>query len=188
LQKVVTQNDPNPLHVCSFNFSENRCRLQLFDGREIASLNNKDFCNLKDLHKNFNVSLQGILLPEQLSVTDDSPLTTVWANIYGNRTIANDVGDALSAYSYFLQDPYWIPHHVSYENPQYLELPEPEFSHEGLDGHIAESLRNTESRSQPKTYINDYGIDFDRVLDDFARHEYLIQATVDDRISTQMLR
>lgn len=118
-------------------------------------------------------------------------------NIYGPSDTSGEIAVELSRNGLFLQDPDSAIDGCFYSNPQYLELPAQASSCEATDdivprkgllqgaAQLSEAKATTDEISEPVDV--DMDINFDRLLDDFARHDGLGQATVDPKIETNLL-
>lgn len=104
-------------------------------------------------------------------------------NVYGQRSVSEAVATELSQERLFLQDPDWIPDLVAYENPQCLELPY--FSDEECQENPLQQP-NEENEEDQREPVDVMDLDYDAILDNLARHDYLKQATADGKIKTKL--
>lgn len=104
-------------------------------------------------------------------------------NVYGQRWASETVAMELSRERLFLQDPHWIPDTVAYENPQYLDLPD--FSNEECQEYPLRKSNKGNDEDQSE-FVDVMDFDYDAILDNLARHDYLEQATADGKIRTNL--
>jgi hypothetical protein len=190
--------------ILGLAFGESRCELQSKAGECVATLNKKTFSQLTRLRKSKSLVLEGILSMQALQPLTDSSgfieggkITNINLNIYGMPDVSDDVALELSRSGLFLQDPESLSDGYFYENPQCLKLPEHAFPIEGgvssrtPEGPVHDETRSSltglalDETSVPADFENE--LDFDLLLDRFAQHDYLVQATVDPRIKTPLL-
>lgn len=176
----------------NFVFQNGRCDLATEEEEKIAVLNMASFRALEALKTEVFVELEGLL-----ELSDDNhrrsrpikksehPLDAkLDIVIRGRRRFANNVAEMLCQADKFLEDPYWNPGPMPYENPQYLELSGLPMREDDLV-HGEETLTRADS---PNGLMPDFMTDLDQIIDQFACHDYLDQAHVDPRITTNLMR
>ncbi|QDS77799.1 hypothetical protein FKW77_005647 [Venturia effusa] len=113
-----------------FKFQHGRCDLVTPDEEKVAVLNMASFRALEKLTTDFSVLLDGLIelandnyrrshSAKETEHARDAKLDIV---ICGRRRFANSVAELLCQADHFLEDPYWNPGPLPYENPQDLEL------------------------------------------------------------------
>ena len=188
------------LNLC---FEESHCTLRSGTETEIATLNVKSFDQLRDMQKSKGLLMEGLMSLEALAnLTSSNGVITpgkVWTidlNIYGKPAISDEVAREIAHHKLFLQYPDFITPGTSYENPQYLKLPPQVLP--GISGVLAPGADKNDLSAQETLSMvpgdqDAFGvhesseIDFNEVLDQFAWHHQLAQATVDSRIRTILL-
>lgn len=112
-------------------------------------------------------------------------------NISGPRCELDDIARGLSQAELFLQLPHHGTSNLPYENPQYLQLPGlvqvvelpafPSLQMPNVGTHVGPA----DNQSLP---WNDGYPDFDKLLEELPRHEYLKESVVDIRVTTPLLK
>ena len=130
-------------------------------------------------------------LVDHSSVIRSGAISSLNLNVYGTAEVSDEVAIELSRNGLFLQDPDCVIEGTHYLNPQYLELPVSGISSStGVDTSDAtkDDCHNRLACNEDLLYMQDtIDLDFGRLLDRLAHHESLIQATVDNRITTPLL-
>jgi uncharacterized protein YeaC (DUF1315 family) len=106
--------------------------------------------------------------------------------VFGYHHDAELVAAKLAANGLFLQDPDHIPPGFTYENPQCLDLPEIPRAEASQIGRII-MKKALPAGGRVLAQENDFELDYDRLLDDLACHDGLVQATVVAQVSTTLL-
>jgi SWI/SNF-related matrix-associated actin-dependent regulator of chromatin subfamily A3 len=107
--------------------------------------------------------------------------------VFGYRHEAEIAAAELASQGFYLQDPDGVPPGFSYENPQCLELPPVD-----IPLHLP-SQDPSIPRAQSLTGLefvhgNPADVDLDILLDTFACHSGLVQASAVAQVSTSLLR
>jgi SWI/SNF-related matrix-associated actin-dependent regulator of chromatin subfamily A3 len=112
-------------------------------------------------------------------------------NISGPRCELDATARGLSRAQLFLQPPHYGTSNLPYQNPQYLDLPGlvqvlelPIFS----NSQTPSAGAHTDSGDNKALVENDGYPDFDKILEELPRHDYLKEAVVDIRVTTKLLR
>ncbi|KAG8533004.1 uncharacterized protein KY384_001786 [Bacidia gigantensis] len=178
--------------VLALSFEDSRCLLYS-DGTEVATLNTQSFDQLRDMQKSRSLMLEGLLMvrdltkPTQADAIQRGAVTDIDINIYGYHEVSSDVASSLSLSGLFLQDPDYLAEDIAYENPQCLKLPA---HHQGnrTDFRVNDVLAVSPAQDERSQSAQEtVGLDYEVLLDRFARHDYLEQAKVDGRIATDLL-
>lgn len=189
-QDPVVQVGKRRFRRLNFMFQNGRCDLATEEEEKIAVLNMASFRALEALKTEFFVELEGLLelsdgnyrYSRSIKKSEhplDAKLDIV---IRGRRRFANNVAEMLCQADHFLEDPYWNPGPMPYENPQYLEL-------SGLPMREDDLIHGEETLTDsPNGLMPDFMTDLDQIIDQFARHDYLDQAHVDPKITTNLMR
>lgn len=176
------------------SFAEDRCDVVIPSGQVAAVLNMKSFRSLVSLqianliHFEGSVNSQSWLQAIDLSnASADSRYCSIEVLVFGYRFEADEVAAKLAASGFFLQDPDHIPSGFCYENPQCLDLPA--ISLGALSTIEAPAVqKDLHEDDLALTQTGDFELDFDRILDTFACHDGLVQASAVAQISTALLR
>ena len=158
---------------------------------EVAYLNTKSFHHLSGLQKAASSEWEALLpvrsldsLTSRTGAIGPGEIAKLNLNVYGAAKMSDEIALKLARSGLYLQDPDSLPTGSTYENPQYLGLPADTMPYANMpDGMHDEEVIAAEFSS----HGNSYDLDFDALLDRFARHSYLVQATVDSRIMTPLL-
>jgi hypothetical protein len=112
-------------------------------------------------------------------------------NISGPRCELDATARGLSRAQLFLQPPHYGTSNLPYQNPQYLDLPGlvqvlelPVFS----NSQTPNAGAHADSGDNKALVENDGYPDFDKILEELPRHDYLKEAVVDIRVMTKLLR
>lgn len=179
-------------------FNEEHCVLQTKQKRAFGVLNTKVFRSLTKLpcfQELEYIALVGFNEWKERSFPTgkDSKIRCISLdiNIWGPRCELDATARELSRARLFLQPPHQGTTILPYENPQYLHLPgvvqvmelpvssssqTPNFSASAVSGH------------EQVAALNDRYPDFDKILEELPRHDYLKEVIVDIRVKTQLLR
>lgn len=181
-----TEPSTPSIQLCN---TESRCDV-LFSGEVVGVMNMKTSRPLKSVCQASHIRLAGFAKPSCPSQSDntsskkDLRYCLIDVLIFGHRIHADSIARGLAANNFYLQDPDHTPLGFSYENPQCLDLP-----------NIPEAKDDSESRMGILPTIDivqsqneDSDLDFDRLLDEFACHDDLAQATAVAHVSTPLLR
>jgi SWI/SNF-related matrix-associated actin-dependent regulator of chromatin subfamily A3 len=175
-------------------FHGNRCDIVTERGHGVAVLNMKAFRSFTECQKTVYLRLQATVQlavwSKQVSETGTAANARYCALsvlVFGYRHEAEVAAIQLAGQGFYLQDPDDTPPGFSYENPQCLELPT---VHIPLDLELG---RFSMSRAYPSTqpefvHGNTADIDLDKILDTFACHSGLGQASAVAQVSTTLLR
>jgi len=174
--------------------TRNRCDVVAPSGQVVAVLNMKSFRSLARVQQEVYVRLEGSAELSSRSQSDnppgnkkDSQYCSIDILVFGYRHDAELVAVKLAANDFFLQDPDDIPSGFSYENPQSLDLPDmPRTEASQIDRTITKKALLAGERVL--TQVEDFELDYDRLLDNLACHDGLVQATAVTQVSTTLLR
>jgi hypothetical protein len=179
-------------------FSEENCVLQTKQKRTFGVLNNKVFRSLTKL--SCFQALEYVALigfngwkERSFSTGKDSKISCISLdiNISGPRSELDTIARELSRARLFLQSPHHSTTTLPYENPQYLHLlgvvqvQEFPVSSSSQEPNFPTSVI---SAPEQVVVLNDEYPDFDKILEELPRHDYLKEAVVDIRVKTQLLR
>ena len=174
-------------------FAEDRCDVVTPSGHVVAVLNMSSFRSFVRIQREITIRLEGSvqsLLSWQSNVSQndaDSRCCSIDVLVFGYRSQAEVVAAKLAASSFFLQDPDYIPTGFSYENPQCLDLPDvAPVDLPMLDTSVIR--KDVPAIELDLAQDDDFALDFDRILDVFACHDGLVQASAVAQISTALLR
>ncbi|KAI1374362.1 SNF2 family N-terminal domain-containing protein [Hypoxylon crocopeplum] len=176
-------------------FSDARCDVLDASGNAIGGLNNKTHLALSKLPSLNRIHFSGYIqqndqdYPSSVTVsTRKRQISSAEFLVFGPKVIADDLAKELSRSHLFLQHPSPLPSEVPYENPQYLDIARGIFSNgsllppiQGLDN--PETSCDASSQEDREQHVTD----IIQALDDLPRHNYLIEANVDQRVSTTLL-
>lgn len=182
---------PTPLKIFQISLCSNRMSVVSKAGEEVAILNIKVSQSLQQLSESSQVRFEAII-PIQENKSQETSSSRkeslqnekIGINVYGQRETSERVASDLGHAGLFLQDPYWRPVNVPYENPQYLELPgclsQEEMSPQSL------SSTEQENVTTQDTLMDSFELDFDLLMNSLLSLEDLIQATADQRVRTPL--
>ena len=178
-------------------FEDSRCVLRSLPDSEIATLNTKTFDQLQSIQKSRQLQLEGVFPSRDISsfadhagVISPGTVTIIGLNVYGTPEVSDDVAKELSRNGLFLQDPDYVPEGTTYENPQCLKLPAHVMPQQRGDFGVNEegaSIASSVHDSDSAGTLEEFGMDFDMLLDQFSQQNYLVQAAVNSRITTGLL-
>ncbi|KAF2642209.1 hypothetical protein P280DRAFT_396724 [Massarina eburnea CBS 473.64] len=175
------------------SFTQNRCDILLSSEMVVAVLNMKSFRSLASVQEEVSIRLEGsVKLPirpqsnNQPKGKKDLRYCSVDILVFGYRDNAELVAAKLAANDFFLQDPNHTPPGFSYENPQCLDLPQILVT-KGSQVKRKVVKKTVLERDRVVDQEDDFELDYDRLLDDFACHDDLVQATVVAQVSTTLL-
>jgi len=175
-------------------FYETRCNVVAASGQVAAVLNMKTFRSFTQCQKNLRLRLQATTQLSSWFKQLSGPETGTEPRycemnvlVFGYRHEADSAAVRLAAQRLYLQDPDHVPLGFSYENPQCLELPP---VHVQID---LPSNSPAVPRLQPTDELgfvqgDKTEIDFDIMLNTFACHDGLVQASAVAQVSTTLLR
>lgn len=193
LTTLSQQTDSNFLRL-GLTVAQNHCEVVAPSKQVIAVMNMKSFQLLARVQQEVHVRLEGTAdLPSWLP-SDNQPgnkkgsrYCSIDILVFGYRQDAELVAAKLAKNDFFLQDPDHVPPGCSYENPQCLNLP---IISAGETTQIDRTIMK-ESLSAGEMALaqnDDFVLNYDRLLDDFACHDGLVQAKAVVQISTTLLR
>ncbi|CAO2650533.1 Nn.00g018250.m01.CDS01 [Neocucurbitaria sp. VM-36] len=180
------------------NFFEGRCDIVLASGQVAAVLNMKSFRSLQRLQQETSIRLTGSSRPAswlQQTTTSEKDADTRYCSldilIFGYRHEADLVASKLGTEGLYLQDPDNLPEGFVYENPQYLDLPIPNYVQPLLMDHSVSrsELPTREAMLVPDLNVppdDEFELDFDKLLDTFACHDDLSQAAAVVQVSAEL--
>ncbi|KAH0563507.1 hypothetical protein GP486_001928 [Trichoglossum hirsutum] len=178
------------------SFYEQYCVLQTKEGRTFGVLNKRTFRSLTTLscfkELNYTALVGCDDWKERSFVTNkDSKLRCMYLdiNVSGPRYVLDTVAKELSRVGLFLQPPPQGTTVLPYENPQYLHLPGVVQVEEIslFSGSQAPSVEAPVPGRQQAMTSNERLLDFDMIIEELPRHEYLKEAVTDFRVKTILL-
>jgi SWI/SNF-related matrix-associated actin-dependent regulator of chromatin subfamily A3 len=181
-----------------FLFSEEHCVLQTKEERSFGVLNNRAFQSLTKLP--CFQELEFIALIEvsewkerSFSAGKDSKIRCISldVNISGPRWVLDTTARELSRARLFLQPPHQGTTNLPYENPQYLHLPgvgQPEELPISSSSQNPSLCASGAPGYEQIVALNDGYPDFDKILEELPRHDYLKEVVVDIRVKTPLIR
>lgn len=169
----------------------------------VATINTKTFDQLSSLHELKSLTLEGVLPKRAMQTLADlsgyikaGTIAAINLNVYGDPQMSDDIARELGRNKLFLQDPESVPEDIYYSNPQDLELPAHAISELGADncvqvGPVGAAAHPPKAGGKldgnPTADNFDLDLNFDQLLDSFAQHDDLLQASVDSRVQTPLL-
>ncbi|KAF2174679.1 hypothetical protein K469DRAFT_772288 [Zopfia rhizophila CBS 207.26] len=174
------------------SFSQSRCDIKFPGGNVVAVMNMKSFRSFLDIQQSSSIRYEGFGDPREWSKClhsssegGDAPCTTIDINIYGYRSESDLVATKLSNAGLFLQEPLELPRDMPYNNPQYFHLFDiPQFE----IPYIVSPLSREEQQLDEVINLEvSTLLDFDRILDSLADHDYLDQANAVSQVSASLL-
>ncbi|XPS70549.1 hypothetical protein M3J07_002764 [Ascochyta lentis] len=176
------------------SFADDRCNIVAPSGRPAAVLNQASFRLFDRIRRDGLVrvelseqSLRSLKSTRSKNETSGR-YTHVDMIIFGPRSYADEVATRLASEEVFLQDPDDMPVGFAYENPQTLvlpgNLPVAPARHENQVTSVHVAVPDTSSG-----LLDSRGsaVDFENLLNTFACHRDLVQATTDLHILTELL-
>jgi len=197
---ILNQTTETNFLNLGLSVTQNRCEVVAFSGEVVGALNMKSFRSLARVQQEVYIRFEGaaklsscIQRVNPSESNNDTRYCSIDILVFGYRHDAELVAANLAANDFFLQDPDHVPPGFSYENPQCLDLPDiPGAENLQTNGTIVKKALPTGERvpagDRVQAQDDDFELDYDRLLDDFACHDDLVQATVVAQISTTLLR
>jgi len=171
-------------------FGEGYCGLQSLNGKDVGTANTKTYRALEPLLRFDCIRFEPCITTkvwksamEALSASKRSTIISADVNAYGGSSISADVGTHLSRNGIFLQRPVIQFEDLPYENPQYLRLPN--VAHVRLVPEVPESILKNANQNLA---VDGHSFDIDVLFEELSRPSFLVQATTDFRIKTELLR
>ena len=182
--------------VLGIRFEETRGVLLSQAKTEVAVLNKDIFTHLSSIQHIKSLEVQALMsmqslrsLTSRLGYIEKGTVAKVNLNIYGDHEASDSVAVDLSHNDLFLQEPDRMVNGSTYDNPQSLRLPEHIKPYVNEESRLEVSHHSQDGQATPLALVTDDNndLDFDKLLDRFANHDHLVQATVDGRIRTLLL-
>ncbi|KAF1840938.1 uncharacterized protein K460DRAFT_389454 [Cucurbitaria berberidis CBS 394.84] len=179
-------------------FVEGRCDIVAPSGQVAAVLNMKSYRSLLRLQLDTSIRLEASAKPASWlhqTNTSEKIAETRYCSMdvlfFGYRYEADTVATKLAAENFYLQDPDHLPAGFSYENPQCLDLPissyvQPPTADLSV---IPTDLPTQESMLISNSILDtddEFELDFDKLLDAFACHDHLVQASAVVQVSAKL--
>lgn len=148
------------------------------------------------LHRTCRVEFECLLAVSRSNLVVSLDLSagvevTVDINIYGSESSAERAGEQLADAGLFLQEPLWKRSDVIYRNPQSLDLAQFEGSNVDIEPTVPwlSSVTGSASNAKPASHTLDQERPaYKDVIDNYAEHAELVQADVNERIRTSLLK
>ena len=180
------------------SFSEEYCLLQTKEERSFGLLNTKAFRSITSLSCFHELEFTALIGCDDWRKTcfptnKNAKLMYISLDIVvsGPQSQLEVIAKGLSQVGLFLQPPQPGTTTLPYENPQYLylpgfmqvEVPSSSSHHQAYGDGVSRDLRDEQALD-----LSDRYPDFDLILEELPRHDYLKEAVVDICIKTQLLR
>ena len=184
----MLSSDAKEYLVLEHTFSGEFCWLKLCEGETFGCLSGRTSQSLKRLKIFSDVEMECVVaIPclekarTQWKRSGKSARLLVSMNIYGLEHSASAVGDALAAAKLFLQDPIYDTRSATYDNPQYLKLPD--VARMTLDSSDASTLQ-----APTRDHKEASSSEIETLLDHIPQSRFLREAFTNDRIRTPLIK
>ena len=193
--KLVTET--KTFLTLQLSFHEQYCILQMKEGCAFGTLNKRAFRSLTTLSCFQELNYTALISCDDwkgksFAFGKDSKLRCMCLdiNVFGPQRLQDMVAKGLSRVGFFLQPPHQGTTDLPYENPQYLHLPGVVQVEElsSSSSFQASSVEAPVPGRQRALASNERLLDFDMIIEELPRHEYLTEAVADFRVKTILLR